>query len=129
MMRALIFAAALTLLPLSAVNADPTISLNQSAPAYQTTVNITVTGLAKKYACTGKAGGARIEVLCYQDVLVDGDAGAYTDSFLRGGGGSIWVYDRPNTAADCQATLFRFDDSGPTQTFVFIASTTFEAVA
>ena len=127
MMRALILAAALTLLPLSSVNAATTITLNQSAPAYQTTVNFTVTGLAKKYACTGKAGCARIEVLCYQDVLVYGEAGAYTDSFLLGGGGSIWVNDRPDTPASCVANLFRFDDSGPTQTYVLIASTSFEA--
>ena len=141
MMRALILAAALTLLPLSAVNADTTITLNQSAPAYQTVVTFTITGVDKRYDCVGKSKCAHVYVACSQDVLVYGEMGDLGQArgdgsspngyvgFLLGGGSSIWVNERPNTAADCQATVFRYDESGPVEKYVFIASTTFEAAA
>ena len=142
MMRALILAAVLTLLPLSAVNAATTITLNQTVPAYQTVVTFTITGVDKRYDCVGKAKCAHVYVACSQSgELVYGEMGDLGQArgdgtsplgyvgFLLGGGSSIWVNERPNTPADCTATVFRYDESGPVEKYVFIASTSFEAAA
>ena len=115
-----------------------TISVDQAAPAYQTIATFTVT-VSKKYDCVGKAGCARVLVECFQSGdLVYGEAGSIAQArgsgdplgysgFLLGGGGSIWVYDHPNTPADCVATLFYFDNSGPMQTYNVITSQPFTA--
>ena len=116
-------AAAALLIGARPVAADTySITLNQSSPAFQTYVNFTVTGVP-----THKIKNPRIEVLCYQSgLLVYGEAGAITDSFLLGGGGSTWI-DNGGGPADCVANLFYFDNSGPTQTYVQLATTSFAA--
>ena len=98
----------------------PTIAINQAPVALGDTVTFTTTGIPKKVKIP------RIEVLAYQDgALVYGEAGGVSDSFLLGGGGSIWK-DRGGPA-DCVANLFYFDNSGPTQTYVRLATTNFHA--
>jgi hypothetical protein len=65
----------------------------------------------------------RIEVLCYQNgSLVYGAAGAVTDSFLLGGGGSIWLTN--GGSATCTANLFYFGQHAGSQTYNVLASTT-----
>lgn len=144
-MRRIIAGLALALLlvaPASAAAsaaAAPTgaISVDQANPAYQTIVTFTVT-VSKKYDCVGRVGCARVLVECLQSGnLVYGEAGSIAQArgsgdplgysgFLLGGSGSIWVYDNPNTPADCVATLFYFDNN-PAQTFNVIATTSFHA--
>lgn len=98
------------------------ITLDQSAPAFETYVTFTTTGVP-----THQIKNPRIEVLCYQSgTLVYGEAGAITDSFLLGGGGSIWI-DNGGGPADCTANLFYFDNHGATQTYVLLATTSFAA--
>lgn len=118
--------------------AIPTIAIDQAAPAYQTTVTFTVTGLPAKYDCVGHARCARVEVLCSQaGILVYGEGGDLGQArgsgsplgysgFLLGGGSSQWI-NNGGGPADCVANLFRFDNSGPTQQFILLASTSFAA--
>lgn len=50
-----------------------------------------------------------VYVACYQDgSLVYGQLDHADATFILGGGGSIWVYDNPNTPADCEATLWAY---------------------
>jgi hypothetical protein len=68
----------------------------------------------------------RIEVLCYQGgTLVYGEAGGVNDSFLLGGGGSLWKDG--GGAADCTANLFYFGWKAGTQTYNKLATTDFSA--
>jgi hypothetical protein len=68
----------------------------------------------------------RVEVLCYQaGQLVYGEAGSPNYAFILGGGGSLWL--SAGGAADCVANLYYFDNSGPTQTYVGLASWPFVA--
>jgi hypothetical protein len=68
----------------------------------------------------------RIEVLCYQnDQLVFGMAGGVDYAFLLGGGGSIWLDS--GGGADCTANLYYFGWRAGTQTYNWLASTTFTA--
>jgi hypothetical protein len=92
------------------------------------------------FTCTGipkKVKNPRVEVLAYQDTdcsghtggsfLTYGEAGAPTDSFLLGGGGSCWLTQ--GGPASCIANLYYFSDVGPTQTYVLLATTSFSADA
>jgi len=68
----------------------------------------------------------RIYVHCYQDgELVFGMAGGVDETFLLGGGGSIWL-DRGGPA-NCKATLFYYGWHAGTQTYVPLAETSFDA--
>jgi hypothetical protein len=68
----------------------------------------------------------RIEVLCYQGgSLVYGEAGSTVDSFLLGGGGSAWKTG--GGEADCTANLFYFGSRSGTQTYEWLAATSFHA--
>lgn len=136
--RALLAASFLLAVVAPPVAASPAISLNGPAQ-YQQSVTFTVTGLANKYDCVGNGKCARVEVRCSQvDTLVyaetgdlgqargDGTSPLGYSGFLLGGGYSQWVANGGGPA-DCIANLFRFDNSGPTQQFVVLASTTFTA--
>ena len=69
----------------------------------------------------------RIQVMCYQgDVLVYGEAGPASQSFLLGGGMSLWLM--AGGEADCVATLYQWDWH-PQQTFVSFATVAFHAGA
>jgi hypothetical protein len=69
----------------------------------------------------------RVEVLCYQNgSLVYGEAGAPTDAFLLGGGGSIWLYEGGG-AANCVANLYYFGQVNGVSTAIYLATTTFDA--
>jgi hypothetical protein len=69
----------------------------------------------------------RIEVFCYQKgALVYGEAGGATDSFLLGGGGSVWLWNGGGPA-DCTANLFYFGMHAGSQTYNLLASTSFAA--
>ena len=91
----------------------------------------------------------RVEVLCWQPVnttpysaIYDPVKGYLTYAEARGlterqadyigtypvvlgGGMSVWLLQ--GGPASCEANLFYFDDSGPTQQYVRLASATFEA--
>jgi len=68
----------------------------------------------------------RIEVLCYQGgSLVYGEAGGVNDSFLLGGGWSLWL--EGGGGADCTANLFYFGYHAGQQTYDWLASTSFAA--
>ena len=72
---------------------------------YQDKVTFTATG-------TDRLKNPRAYVRCYQNgELVYGEAGRATDTFLLGGGMSIWVM-RGGGAADCWADLFYFKRAG-----------------
>jgi hypothetical protein len=111
-----------------------TIALNQPLPvSLGDTVTFTCTGIPKKVK------NPRVEVLAYQSTCPDGytcpgsdghfltygEAGAPTDSFLLGGGGSAWLAQGGSAA--CVANLFYFDNSGPQQTYILLATTSFPA--
>lgn len=71
----------------------------------------------------------RIEVLCYQNgEKTYGMAGAVDYQFLLGGSGSIWYYDYPNEGAECVANLFYFGKDKGMQTYIKLASTSFQAL-
>ena len=117
---------ALALFLASPVSAASAISLDQPSPSLGSTVTFSTTVDPARYDCVGHARCARIEVLCYQSgSLVYGEAGALDHTFRLGGGGSIWL--TVGGPADCIANLFRFDNSGPVQTYVLFASTSFAA--
>lgn len=116
--------------------ATNTIALNTASPHLGGIVTFTVT-VDHKYDCTRK-GCARVLVECYQgSVEVYGEGGDIEQArgsglsplgysgFLLGGASSLWLAS--GGPADCTATLFRFDNSGPVQTYVEFASTTFSA--
>jgi hypothetical protein len=68
----------------------------------------------------------RIEVLCYQGSdLVYGAAGSVDHSFLLGGGSSVWL--QVGGAAECTANLFYFGTHAGSQTYNWLASTSFSA--
>jgi|GEM_PF-2344684 hypothetical protein len=68
----------------------------------------------------------RVEVRCYQsNSLVYGEAGAPVDTFVLGGGGSIWLTN--GGAASCTANLFYFGSHAGSQTYNLLASTNFTA--
>jgi hypothetical protein len=68
----------------------------------------------------------RIEVLCYQGgSFVFGMAGGVDYGFLLGGGGSTWK--DLGGAADCTANLFYFGWHAGSQTYEWLASTSFSA--
>jgi hypothetical protein len=118
---AVLFALAITVLPTAHVSAAATITLDQPAPVtLGEYVTFTTTGIPNHIK------NPRIEVLCDRaGALVYGEAGGIADAFLLGGGGSIWL--DTGGPADCTANLFYFDNSGPSQTYVQLASTTFGA--
>jgi hypothetical protein len=139
-MRSLLAAVLLVFaLAIPAAGASPQITVVTAAPTYGQEVLFTVEGLPSKYDCAGHARCARVLVECFQDgTLVYGQAddlnaartgiGYYSlTGFILGGASSLWVNERPGTPASCMATLFRFDNSGPVQTYVPLASTVFEA--
>jgi hypothetical protein len=71
----------------------------------------------------------RVEVLCYQNgSLVYGEGGAPTDSFLLGGGGSVWL-DHGGGAASCVANLYYFAWKAGQPATVYLATTSFDAAA
>ncbi len=90
----------------------------------------------------GHLKNPRVEVLCYQDgSLVYGEAGDADQSFVLGGGGSIWVYGPDGVPgggdgggpADCVANLFywksgnhEWNGSGQ-QEYVLLGSVSFAA--
>lgn len=102
-----------------------TISLNESNVALGDTVTFTT-------SFDGKLKNPRIEVLCYQNsVLVYGEGGSAYDTFLLGGGGSLWKDS--GGPADCVANLYYFkvgthewNGSGQQET-VYLATTSFSA--
>jgi hypothetical protein len=68
----------------------------------------------------------RIQVMAYQDgVLVYGEAGPASQSFLLGGAGSAWLTN--GGPAHCVADLFFWSYKGGQQTFELLASTEFDA--
>ena len=123
-------------IPVSAVKPVPvtaTIALATADPHFGGIVTFTATAPRRIKV-------PRVEVLCFQSgTLVYGETGSLAQAlgdgtdplgysgFLLGGAGSIWVYQFPNTPASCVANLFYFDNSGPAQLFVVLASTSFEA--
>lgn len=136
--RALLAASFLLAVVAPPVSASPAISLNGTAQ-YQQSVTFTVTSLANKYDCVGNGKCARVQVLCFQaGVQVYGESGDLGqargdgtsplgyDGFLLGGGWSQWI-ENGGGPANCVASLFRFDNSGPTQQFVVLATTQFDA--
>ena len=68
----------------------------------------------------------RIEVVCYQNgSLVYGEAGSTTFTFVLGGASSLWLAN--GGSADCTANLFYFGQKAGSQTYNFLASTSFTA--
>ena len=93
-------------------------------PALGVPVSFTTEGYPKKVKGTLQ----RIEVLAYDLItgaLIYGECGAAADSFLLGGGWSLWK--QQGGPAHCVANAFYFDNSGKIQQYVQIASTQFEA--
>jgi hypothetical protein len=60
------------------------------------------------------------------DELVYGEAGAYNQSFMLGGSGSLWLYEHATESVHCVATLFYWGHQGGSQKFVWLAETEFD---
>ena len=72
--------------------------------------------------------GPRVQLICYQGTtLVYGEAGPYEQSFLLGGGSSIWR--TVGGSANCVADLYYWSYTGGQQQFNWLASTQFTAAA
>jgi hypothetical protein len=128
--------AAVLLLPLSSTafaakgggdgNAGSSIALAQVSGAAGT---VPALGSTVAFATTypSYVKNPRIEVLCYQNgALVYGEAGGVTESFLLGGGGSVWLWNGGGPA-DCTTNLFYFGMHAGSQTYNLLASTSFGA--
>jgi hypothetical protein len=103
----------------------PSISLSQStgAAAAQPTLGSWV---AFSTVIPSNVKNPRVEVLCSQNgALVYGEAGSPADSFLLGGGGSLWLTN--GGAASCVANLYYFGQVGGQSTAVYLATTSFNA--
>jgi hypothetical protein len=96
------------------------LTLNESGPHLGGTVTFTAT-----YPKSSK--NPRIQVMCYQaGVLVYGEAGAYDQSFLLGGGSSLWLTN--GGPASCIADSFDLVMNGNNmQEVTWVAETTFDA--
>jgi hypothetical protein len=93
----------------------PSIALNETDLSLGNSATFTV-------VYDTKIDNPRIEVLCYQDfVLVYGEAGSVDHTFVLGGAMSDWLL--AGGSADCVANLFYFDNSGPEQLYIWLAST------
>ena len=101
----------------------------------------------------GHLKNPRVGIACYEDVNNDsvinttwfwnedgvyGEAGSPSTTFTLGGAGSLWVYNYPNTPAECVAKLWyipnkngtaEWNGSGQQGNFVYLAETTFHAAA
>jgi hypothetical protein len=129
--KSLLAASALLLVlafPASAANG---IAVNEDTPTLGQTISFTAT-TSRKLDCTGRAGCARVEILCYQNnVLVYGEASDIERAragFPLGGAigqGSVWA--RNGGDAECVANLFRFGKDAGQQTYEVLASTSFSA--
>jgi hypothetical protein len=107
----------------AAVKGDAWIHLDETARIAAPSLGSTVT-FSTGYPKTVK--NPRIEVLCSQDgSLVYGEAGGVDDTFLLGGGGSLWRDG--GGAADCIANLYYFGWRAGTQTYNKLATTSFLA--
>lgn len=107
--------------------ADASIALNTStsariaAPSLGSSVTFTVT-----YPTSVKT--PRVEVLCYQNgALVYGEAGSPGDTFVLGGGGSLWL--TAGGSASCVANLYYFTWKAGQPATTYLASTSFDAAA
>jgi hypothetical protein len=105
--------------------ADASIALNTSAsariaaPSLGSSVSFTVT-----YPTSVKT--PRVEVLCYQNgALVYGEAGSPGDTFLLGGGGSLWL--TAGGSASCVANLYYFTWKAGQPATTYLATTSFDA--
>jgi hypothetical protein len=105
--------------------ADASITLNTStsariaAPSLGSNVTFTVT-----YPTSVKT--PRVEVLCYQNgALVYGEAGSPGDTFVLGGGGSLWL--TAGGSASCTANLYYFTWKAGQPATTYLASTSFDA--
>jgi hypothetical protein len=107
--------------------ADASIALNTStstfaqiaAPSLGSSVSFTVT-----YPTSVKT--PRVEVLCYQNgALVYGEAGSPGDTFVLGGGGSLWL--TAGGSASCTANLYYFTWKAGQPATTYLASTSFDA--
>jgi hypothetical protein len=105
--------------------ADASITLNTStsariaAPSLGSSVSFTVT-----YPTSVKT--PRVEVLCYQNgALVYGEAGSPGDTFVLGGGGSLWL--TAGGSASCTANLYYFTWKAGQPATTYLASTSFDA--
>jgi hypothetical protein len=105
---------------------DSSIALNQGGQGFAATsphlggwVSFTTT-----YPTNVKT--PRIEVLCYQNgALVYGEAGSTLDSFLLGGGGSLWL--STGGSASCVANLYYFTWNAGQPATTYLATTSFNA--
>ena len=106
--------------PGSPAAAAASISINQADPHLGDWVTFTT-------SYPGTVSSPRVQVMCTQGgVLVYGEAGPASQSFLLGGGMSLWLMG--GGAADCVATLYEWDWH-PQQTFVPYATYAFHAGA
>ena len=98
--------------------AGASISINQSGAHLGDWVTFT-------YSVPSTVTNPRIQVMCYQNgAIVYGEAGPAGQSFLLGGGGSVWRTG--GGAANCTATLYEWDWH-PVQRFVPYAAASFDA--
>jgi hypothetical protein len=103
---------------LASVSSNTAASTTQPTLGSSVTFNTTIPSNVKN---------PRVEVLCYQNgALVYGEAGAPTDAFVLGGGGSIWLYEGGG-AANCVANLYYFGQVNGQSASIYLATTTFDA--
>lgn len=104
----------------SSITLNQSTSSSQSIPQLGSAVTFTVV-----YPANVKT--PRVEVLCYQNgTLVYGEAGSPGDTFVLGGGGSVWL--ATGGSASCVANLYYFTWNGGQPGTVYLASTSFNAL-
>ena len=132
---------ATTVLAVATVTGKAPSGVGSALAGKVTTSSISLTGTSAKAAAIQPTLGStvsfdttypttiknpRIEVLCYQSgTLVYGEAGGVNDTFVLGGGWSVWL--EKGGAADCVANLYYFGFHAGKQTYNKLASTSFSA--
>ena len=114
--------------PAFAGTKDSSITLNQSGAGFTATAPHLGGAVSFTTVYPTNVKNPRVEVLCYQNgALVYGEAGAPTDTFTLGGGGSLWLSG--GGAASCVANLYFFTWKAGQPATTYLATTSFDAGA
>ena len=107
-------------------HSDSSITLNQGSAGLASTAPHLGGSVSFTVVYPGNVKTPRVEVLCYQNgSLVYGEGGSPSDSFLLGGGGSLWL--TAGGSANCVANLYYFTWNAGTPGTTYLATTSFDA--
>ena len=107
-------------------HADSSITLNTGSTSFASSAPHLGGYVSFTVVSPGNVKTPRVEVLCYQNgALVYGEGGSPSDSFLLGGGGSLWL--TAGGSANCVANLYYFTWNAGTPGTTYLATTSFDA--